>query len=297
MYSYKFFPKLMEKFLHSDVSDINWPTHEVVLENHTAVYDIFHPHKKYTKENVSTIICVISSIATYWYHEHSEKIMHVISLVNYLLKVTKRLDKDQRNIIVKYAIEAMRLFGDYKTIAENISYFTRNIDIQSHKYKIDWRVLNKLYLAYKYLDLGKTYDFEELAIAKTNSGLAEKRNYDESEFIQMTEKDGDEGFSLHAPLEENRRLGSIVGDENEIKLSSLNQKAGNGNYTMVEKKKFLSDNPVYEETMGRKISKQMSGNDPKQLPQSPLNVFEERKKYSSSNFNEDNASPCTPFEG
>jgi hypothetical protein len=70
-----------------------------------------------------------------------------------------KLSKTHRQSIVKYAIEALRMFGSYRTIAENMSYFIQNIEIHN-KYKIDWKCLNKLTIAYKYLDIGITYDFE-----------------------------------------------------------------------------------------------------------------------------------------
>jgi len=51
------------------------------------------------------------------------------------------------------------MFGDYKTIAENLNYFVQNVGTY-YKYKIDWKSQNTLSIAYKYLDLGITYDFE-----------------------------------------------------------------------------------------------------------------------------------------
>lgn len=54
------------------------------------------------------------------------------------------------------------MFGDYKTIAENLNYFVQNVGTY-YKYKIDWKSQNTLSIAYKYLDLGITYDFEAWA--------------------------------------------------------------------------------------------------------------------------------------
>lgn len=88
-------------------------------------------------------------------------------------------------------------------------------------------------------------------------------------------------FNRHAMLGNNKRLGSIVGNETEIKLSSPKSHtlAGNkGNFTIVEKLKHYNENPSYDDA-NHPLMKYNSVN--KMMHDgslSPLNVFVERKK-------------------
>lgn len=99
------------------------------------------------------------NISTYWYHDAKEKIVHTTALANFLLKSVSRLTRDHRRFIIKYSMEALRMFGDHKTIAENLNYFLKNVSAYN-KYKIDWKCYNILSIAYKHTELGITYDYE-----------------------------------------------------------------------------------------------------------------------------------------
>lgn len=51
-------------------------------------------------------------------------------------KFMRDLDKSHRKIIMDHAIEIVRIFGDLKTIAGNMSYLIQNIQPFKY-YKID----------------------------------------------------------------------------------------------------------------------------------------------------------------
>lgn len=202
------------------ILEIDWPLHKFDIPIPTQSFNIFLPKEPYSRDNISIIIWVVCSISTYWYHEHTEKVVHATSLVHYLLKIMTKLSKTHRQSIVKYAIEALRMFGDYRTIAENMSYFIQNIEIHN-KYKIDWKCLNKLTIAYKYLDIGVTYDFEGCA----NKFMSNhKASFHQSDFIEKAHKEF-EDFDPRETLKNYKRIGSVVGEEYDIKLTPMNIKA------------------------------------------------------------------------
>lgn len=243
------------------ILEIDWPTLKFDIPIPSTSFNIFLPKEPYTRDNIPIIIWVICSISTYWYHEHTEKVVHATSLVHYLLKIMTKLSKIHRQSIVKYAIEALRMFGDYRTIAENMSYFIQNIEIHN-KYKIDWKCLNKLTIAYKYLDIGVTYDF-------------------------------DPGETLR----HKKRIGSMVGEEHDTKLNSMNMRmlgSQSNNFTMIEKIKVMHDNPMYEDTVNVKLNKHKSDSKMNDSQSSPINVFEERKKAKTILHNSD-TTPCSPY--
>ena len=299
LYTYRFFPKLMDKLMISEEAllKIDWPCYKFEIPEPPPSRDLFNPKEGYTKDNINIMLWIICCISTYWYPFHTEKIVHVTELVHYLLKVMTKLHKTHRKAIVKYTIESIRMFGDYRTIAENMSYFIQNVDIYS-KYKIDWVSLNKLAIAYKYLDLGKPYDYEAIG-NKNSQAYDDKPCYDESDFIEITEKESADLFDNHAKLDKQKRLGSIVGNENEIKLQSpraYTLHRNKGNFTMVEKLRIMHDNPMYEETV-EKLIKHNSANRINDVVQSPLNVFVERKKTTHVQNHPETFGDLTPENG
>ena len=63
-----------------------------------------------------------------------------------------------------------------------MSYFIQNIDIHS-KYKINWKSLNKLMIAFKHLDLGNSYNYE-LLITKISQIEACKEILNDAENVE-----------------------------------------------------------------------------------------------------------------
>jgi len=100
LYGYQFFPKLMDELMlsHKHVNAVKWPHYPTEILHNPATYDIFNPEVQYTKSNINIVTWIICSISTYWYHEHNEKIVHTVDLLQFLLKVISRLDKTQRQM-------------------------------------------------------------------------------------------------------------------------------------------------------------------------------------------------------
>lgn len=91
----------------------------------------------------------------------------------------------------------------------------------------------------------------------------------------------------------------MVGNEHDNKLNSiLIRPTGSvsNNLTMVESIKAMQDNPMYEDTVYNKQSKHKSIRKLAESQNSPINVFEERKKAKTIH-NKSEASPANHFEG
>lgn len=165
LYSYKFFPKLMDNLMldECEVAEIEWPTNKQERDIRKKGYDIFNPEVNYTLENIDAMTWIVCSLSSYWYHQHSEKVAHVTWWVAQMIKLMKSNEESHLAMIMQQAIETMRMFGDYVTIASNMSYFIQSVEPFKH-YKPDWKCMNKLKIAFKYLDLGTNYDFENIMV-------------------------------------------------------------------------------------------------------------------------------------
>ncbi|CAI2374575.1 unnamed protein product [Moneuplotes crassus] len=266
-YKYRFFPKLMDKYLLKDeaLTDLEWPENskEAVRKKKKKSLSCKVP---YTKDNITVVIWTACCISSYWYHQNNEKIVQTTALVNYLLKSIPRLHRDQRKHILKYAIEVIRMFGDYKTISENLKYFIKNIS-SYHKFKVDWQSQNVLAMSYKYLDLGNSYDFVSCA-------------YDEDE----ENKENDSHISGHKHEQEKKMsnikiYGSIVAFASELNLHAFSRKnkALKARYLHLKGQVLaVHENPMYEGIMNNPLVKHNSAWGEK--PDNPVDVFIQRNK-------------------
>lgn len=203
-----------------------------------------------------------------------------MNLIHYLLKIMSKLEKQHRKTIVNYTIEAIRTFGNYRTIAENLSYFIQNISI-SPKYEIKWKALNKLAIAFKHLDLGNSCISDGPNERVT---LYEdcKDRFEEADYFDVHEKSIEEYFekARDDTIVLNKTASGVDRDvnmSNHVESTFLKR---DSNFTMVEKVKGPCSNPMYPKPL--EIVKHKSTNRDSQEIQSPLCVFIERKQKSNT---------------
>ena len=229
--------------------------------------DLFNPKIPYGRGNINIMIWIISSILSYRYHENSEKLVHVMNLLQFLLKVMTRLDRAHRKVWINSTIEVIRIFGWDRTIAENMSYFIQNIDIHS-KYKINWKSLNKLMIAFKHLDLGNSYNYE-LLITKISQIEACKEILNDAENVEY--------FNLNNQFLDNEWTGSIGPEEKDLGAESpiaKNIDLRKPNNTVVEKCDKEQNSPMINDAAN--LIKQRSANKNYIDSSSPLNKYEEK---------------------
>lgn len=98
-YKYSCFPKFLNSLMldrNEIENNINWPNIVTIMSEPPPSKDLFNPKIPYSRSNINIMIWIISSIMSYRYHEDSEKIIHVINLLQFLLKVMTRLDRVHR---------------------------------------------------------------------------------------------------------------------------------------------------------------------------------------------------------
>ena len=270
LYQYTSFPKFLNSLMidKNVIEEIDWPGYITGIPEPPPWKDLFNPKIPYSRNNINLMIWIIWSILSYKYHDDSEKLVHVMNLLQFLLKVMTRLDRVHRKAWINFTIEVIRVFGSDKTIAENISYFIQNIDIHS-KYKINWKSLNKLMIAFKHLDLGNSYNYELLA--------SKNSQYEECKEI-LNDAENEEFFNLHAQLLDNEWTGSVGVEEKELGIGSPiaeHIKMKRPNNTVVEKWEGERKSPILSNEIA-KFTKHKSANKNYADPQSPLNVYEEK---------------------
>ena len=162
------------------------------------------------------------------------------------------------------------MFGDLKTIAGNMSYLIQNI--QPFKYfKVDWFNLNKLSIAFKFLDSGVTPEFE--AMAQRSMIEDNKFGFADSDAIEILEEEAKDAFPSTAEFTKMMRLGSVIGNEEEIKLAvapARQVKSIRSNLTVIEKKRDMHENPMYEETVNKMVKYNSSHKQMHKSPSGPI---------------------------
>jgi hypothetical protein len=103
------------------LNKLNWPSESLKGFKIGYLRDIFNPEQFYTHENIKDAIWLACWIGTYWYHEDSEKRIHLMQLLLELPKM--RLTTKQKDLIISQIIDNIEIFGKPAVIAENLSYF------------------------------------------------------------------------------------------------------------------------------------------------------------------------------
>jgi len=133
------------------LNKLNWPSESLKGFKIGYLRDIFNPEQFYTHENIKDAIWLACWIGTYWYHEDSEKRIHLMQLLLELPKM--RLTTKQKDLIISQIIDNIEIFGKPAVIAENLSYFIHWVKTIP-KYQVDWRHQNQLFLCFNKLCLG-----------------------------------------------------------------------------------------------------------------------------------------------
>lgn len=311
MYGSRFFPKLLNELIQTSESNKKKGIQEVKTEikSEHINNDIFRPSTHYTKGNIGSIIWIICNIAVYWYHDDTEKIVHVGELIEFFVKIVSRIDKVQRQLWMDYAIDAFRLFGDVSTITENLSYFIQNIGSHS-KYKIDWKALSNLAIAYRNLDIGLKSNFNETKGTSqwldSTAKFVEVNAKSSMQFAPvidveiMNDKEVEELIETKAKLP--HTTSSVVGTENDpdkdeyfSNLSPVHKTRSN--HTIIkhhdpEVKEFM--NPIFGDSISytKKFSSELKSDNNNQ----PVYVFDQRKKTSKVSSFDPNHSDLKPDE-
>ena len=131
-----------------DVSKINWAPETGSFTKQWSIRDIFNPEQNYTNESISDAIWFAWWIGWYWFHEDSEKHIHLSQLIRELPKT--KFTTRQKDILISQIIDNIELFGEPKTIASNLSYL-----IQAVPNYVSWKNYNQLVLWFQRLVLGK----------------------------------------------------------------------------------------------------------------------------------------------
>jgi hypothetical protein len=122
-YRYTYIPKLLTSLTTTKnaIAKINWPPVIVRSSRIGFLRDIFNPEQYYTHENIKDAIWLACWIGTYWYHENSEKRIHIVQLLTQLpsMKFTVK----QRELILSQIMDNLEVFGKSYISAENLSYF------------------------------------------------------------------------------------------------------------------------------------------------------------------------------
>jgi hypothetical protein len=275
-YKYKFFPKLMDNLMldQDEIQRINWPAEIIEIDDTKPTLSIFEPEVKYNYANINLMTWIVASLSAYRYHQHWEKIVHVTEWIHQLSKFMRLLDKSHWKIIIEHAIEIIRIFGDLKTIAGNMSYIIQNIQPFKY-YKIDWKSLNKLSIAFKFLDSGITPEFENM-VKKSLNG-ENKFGFADSDAIEIVKEETKDTFPTDAEFTKMMRLGSVIGSEEEIKLAlapARQVRSIRSNLTVIERKRDMHENPMYEETVNKLVKYNSSS---KKMYKSPSGPIEDGK--------------------
>ena len=94
-YRYIYFPKLLNKITnHPDlIYSISWPSETSNKSiRFNLIRNIFKQDQWYTYENIWDVIWIVIWMGSYWYHENTEKHLHLIHLLSEIpnMKFSKR---------------------------------------------------------------------------------------------------------------------------------------------------------------------------------------------------------------
>lgn len=85
------------------------------------LHDVFNPKGiTYTKENINDAIWLATWISSYWYHENSEKRIHIVQLLLELPKM--KFSSRQKELLLSQIVDNLEAFGTPQVAAENLSY-------------------------------------------------------------------------------------------------------------------------------------------------------------------------------
>jgi len=171
-YRYTYFPKLLNELVDTPevIKDINWPPIAFASSSGGYLHDVFKPKGTYyTKENINEAIWLASWISTYWYHENTEKRIHIVQLLNELPKMI--FTSRQKELILSQIVDNIEAYGTPIAAAENLSYllhclfrpstersilsgYSQSQESINEPFSVDWRHQNQLMFWFHKLALG-----------------------------------------------------------------------------------------------------------------------------------------------
>ena len=108
-----------------DINSIEWAPETNNFSKKANIRDIFNPEQNYTSDNINDALWYAWWIGWYWFHEDSEKHIHVTQLIRELPKI--KFTAKQKEVLISQIIDNVELFGKPKTIASNLSFLIQAI--------------------------------------------------------------------------------------------------------------------------------------------------------------------------
>ena len=190
-YRYAYIPRLLNGLCNwvKVIKNINWPPISLQPASVGSLHDIFNPKEIYTWENIKDALWLSCWIGAYWYHENSEKRIHITQLL--LQLPSMKFSSRQRELILSQIVDNIEMYGKPSVAAENLSYLIHCIKTIPG-YNIDWRHQNQLMLCFHKLALGwglkiNITEFEEKSFKKKKSSFSSNFSMTQYHFKLATE--------------------------------------------------------------------------------------------------------------